>query len=409
MKTPKRHRRTDAADPVRVQRHDRAQMLPAERTRDNLLRTQAMVAVPGVMEYEAPDGSIVLELIPEEELHDPESLHSLASVPVTLTHPPEDVTPENTSTYGVGDVGEDVTIIEDTGHVRIGIVLRRHDVLAAVDRGMTEISPGYTCLIDPTPGVHPKFGRYDAIQRDRRYNHVAVVDEARGGPSIHLRADGRWATKRLDAKPQPHTPPTGGHMNPLLLMLAATIGVSRLDEAGADLPEDKLAAAIADAIRNAQAEAEVPEGEMTPEAMKAKIAQLEGELAAMQKAEGDRADQEEEAEELEARKTIDAIAEARKVDMAKWTDKTTSAERRLDVARAAGHVEADKDPGEDYVRGVIGMLAREDSKRTRDPFHALKTDEKPPKKPAEKRDDGLSRSPDPFRDNLAKRQDDATR
>ena len=108
-----RQRRTDSADaPVRVHRRDRAQMLPGERTRDGYLRVHAMIARPGVMEYADLDGTIVRELIPADELHRADSLRTLASVPVTLGHPEEDVTPDNVSSYGVGSVGEEVAVLE---------------------------------------------------------------------------------------------------------------------------------------------------------------------------------------------------------------------------------------------------------------------------------------------------------
>ena len=53
-----RQRRTDSADsPVRVFRRDRAQMLPGERTPEGYLRVHAMIAKPGVMEYQNADGT----------------------------------------------------------------------------------------------------------------------------------------------------------------------------------------------------------------------------------------------------------------------------------------------------------------------------------------------------------------
>src|SRR5690606_36395618 len=58
--------------------------------------------------------------------------------------------------------------------------------------GKSGLSPGYTCRIDETPGTHPIFGPYDAIQRDRVYNHVAHTDSPRGGPTVRLRVDSAY-------------------------------------------------------------------------------------------------------------------------------------------------------------------------------------------------------------------------
>jgi len=48
---------------------------------------------------------------------------------------------------------------------------------------------GYDAELDPTPGVAPSGERYDAIQTARTYNHIALVQQARGGSTLALRLD----------------------------------------------------------------------------------------------------------------------------------------------------------------------------------------------------------------------------
>lgn len=378
---PTPQRRTDEAQ--RAQRWDLAAQIPADlgpasRTAQGYLRAHAAIAVPGVMEYQDAAGNITRELIPPEELHNVDSLKSLAGLPVTLGHPDVDVDPDNVGDLGVGSMGNDVEILEESGHVRVLLVLHRRDALAAVDNGTVEVSPGYTTIIDPTPGEHPVYGRYDAIQRGRRYNHLAVVDMARGGETVRLRADSddRRATRRhdaatagqpsrrfrLDTAAPPTSPPApapapGGFVHPFLITLAALCAlpytsradgqvVSKTDMEGEPISEGDLISAIAAAIEQYKSQAasndmEPAEGELSTEEMKAKIAELEGQLAAMQQ---DKADMEAAAAEEQDKADcaeLDALADRLGVDRTAWTAETKADGRRLAIAKHKKLVDAD--------------------------------------------------------------------
>ena len=52
-----------------------------------------------------------------------------------------------------------------------------------------ELSCGYKLNLDETPGITPDGQHYDAIQRDIRYNHLAVVQRGRAG-NARLNMDG---------------------------------------------------------------------------------------------------------------------------------------------------------------------------------------------------------------------------
>jgi len=455
-------RRTDQLQTV--QRWDRvqleAQLEPASRTAQGYLRTHAAVAVPGVMEYVDASGNVTRELVPAEELHNVDSLRSLAGLPVTLQHPDEDVTPDNVGTLGVGALGNDVEILEQSGHVRVLLVLHRRDALQAVDQGMVEVSPGYTTVIDPTPGVHPVYGAYDAVQTRRRYNHLAVVDQARGGPTVKLRADttDRCATRRCDAAdpdtkvrarlrldatpPDPANPQRGRAMHPFLITLAALCAlpytqradgkVCRTDMTGEgeakQITEDQLVAAIADAIRQLQAKAAeadaepaVAEGEMSPEAMKARIQELEGQLAALQAEKADR----DAAAATEAAKAdrahLDGLADRLAFDRTGWTDATTNEQRKLDLAKHRGLLPADAAmqtqgkadgvalPKLDGMISALQSLHPDPDAGTRaDAYADLQVPVKPPTKQPARKDGGAGDAPpaDPMKAAIAKRNRD---
>lgn len=232
--------RTDSADTSDVYREDRAPLPAGVWTAEGFFLTTADVVKPGILEYRRADGSIRRELVPEEGLRDPASLATLARKPVTLEHPSggQLVTPENVAALGVGDADGEVTVTDD-GYVRVKIAVRREDALDAIRRGKQEVSPGYLCRLDETPGEHPKYGRYDAVQHDRRYNHIAITDRARGGRDIRLRAD---SDERIT--PASPTTPEGNMKNLGLILALAKAG--QTDQARAQLLEAGASRADAD-------------------------------------------------------------------------------------------------------------------------------------------------------------------
>jgi hypothetical protein len=179
-----------STEPERVQQYDRGQLLRSVRTPEGYLLTEGVAAVAGVMTY-IKNGQIQRQLLPPEELGDAESLATLARQPLTLEHPPAFLTPATVQQHQVGDVGDEVVF--DNGFVRVRTITRQADAVAALDaRTVTELSPGYTCRLDPTPGVW-QGEAYDVVQRDRRYNHLALTKRARGGRECVVQLDSSTA------------------------------------------------------------------------------------------------------------------------------------------------------------------------------------------------------------------------
>ena len=65
---------------------------------------------------------------------------------------------------------------------------RREQFTAAVEAGKHQLSVGYHADLDETPGSW-RGERYDAVQRNIRGNHLAIVDQGRAGPAAAIRID----------------------------------------------------------------------------------------------------------------------------------------------------------------------------------------------------------------------------
>jgi hypothetical protein len=256
--------RSDGAGLRWEYREDRGALLPAHRRSDGTLLVEGFAAKEGVLEYRRADGSVRREFVPASTLK--RAAAGLARAPVTLLHPdpdeyPDGVTPENHAKLTVGDTDGEV-VIGDGGFTRVKMAVRRKDAIEAVDDGTRELSPGYKVKLDPTPGTHPEHGRYDAVQVDRVYNHLAIVPVARGGHEVHLRADGAVATTviRADSATTAGSPARGPKMLSFILQALALLGdTERYDS------EEVAGRALVDRIRGHKTRADAAETEARTE------------------------------------------------------------------------------------------------------------------------------------------------
>jgi hypothetical protein len=122
---------------------------------------------------------------PASELSDPAFLDSLRLIPFIDEHTmlgPEELGATPAERKGVhGVIGEKVAF--DGRYVRVNLRIYSESMKNAIDSGKTELSLGYQCTYDLTPGVFDGQA-YDAIQRDLRANHLALVGEGRMGPDV---------------------------------------------------------------------------------------------------------------------------------------------------------------------------------------------------------------------------------
>lgn len=163
-----------------------------EYTDEGFLRVPARIARTGIQEYLAVEmgltdrepNDIIRVYRPEEEVFSEASLNSFASKPITDNHPPELVSSKNAKQYSVGHSGPEV--VRDGDFVKTFVQVTDADAITKIETGKVELSNGYTSDIDWTPGVSPNGEQYDAIQRNIKGNHIAIVERGRAGPACRL-------------------------------------------------------------------------------------------------------------------------------------------------------------------------------------------------------------------------------
>lgn len=158
------------------------------RTPQGGIRAPAALTRTGILIYTNPDGSERREYRPAEEVFKADSLATLADAPVTNLHQGM-VTAGNWRRVAIGAVSGEAR--QDGEHVTATLVIQDEETIKRIESGTDrdEVSCGYSCSLDPTPGVTESGERYDAIQRDIVYNHVALVPRGRAGREIALRLD----------------------------------------------------------------------------------------------------------------------------------------------------------------------------------------------------------------------------
>lgn len=175
----------------RVLRMDVGLVRGVEVTPQGGLRVPAALTRVGVLQYRDTTGRQWSEYRPPAEVFNADSLSSLRGAPVTHGHPAHLVTAATFRADSVGFTCDDVR--QDGNFVAATLVVGAGDVVDAVKaKTLREISCGYECDIDATPGVTDTGERYDAVQRTIRYNHCALLPPGAGraGPDVALRLDG---------------------------------------------------------------------------------------------------------------------------------------------------------------------------------------------------------------------------
>ena len=170
-----------------VQRYDSLQLVAgAVIDTDGFMRDSPIVARTGVYEYRNPDGTIRREYRPADEVFASDALNSFRGKPITVLHPKKGkITADNAFGTAIGSILSD-GYPKDEKYVACDIVIFAPDKIGK----HRELSLGYRCDCEETPGVSPDGQAYDAIQRNIRINHLAVVPVARAGMKARLNCDG---------------------------------------------------------------------------------------------------------------------------------------------------------------------------------------------------------------------------
>jgi len=155
-------------------------------TPEGYLKGRAIVTNIGVFPYRKMDGSITYELRPPEEIFKPDSINSLKMLPIINEHQAEKIDGDNIRQFQIGFSGEDVK--NDSYHISTPIIITDGNAIGEAQGGKRALSCGYAARIENKSGnwmgVH-----YDAIQRDVKYNHIAMTKKGRAGDAAVMKFD----------------------------------------------------------------------------------------------------------------------------------------------------------------------------------------------------------------------------
>lgn len=320
-------------------------------TDDGYLVGEAHVARSGIQLYRGsevgrPDLNIVRVYRPPEEVFARDAMKSYAYRPVTLDHPEEPVSVDNWRDVAAGSTGAEV--VRDGELVRVPMVLMDKKAIDAFGRGVRELSMGYDAEIEWRDGTTPDGEQYDAVQRNLKMNHLALVARARGGDQLRLGDD--------DLKPKPNEEAAMPDIK------TRTITVDGLSVETTDAGAQAIERLQSD---NAKVSKELADAQTAhAEAIKAKdteLAKKDAEIDDLKKKVLDEAELD---RRVQAR--ADLIANARKVHDADYAGKSDADIRKTVVAAKVGD-EAIKDKSPEYIEARFDTLVEAAANvRTRD-------------------------------------------
>lgn len=179
---------TVCAIAIMATRNDRGRIFKSERCDNGSLRFWMAVSKVGDLVYRNDDGSDRIEYVPKDTLFDPDSLKTAWGKPITIGHP-------NTGRVDLSDKTPGMTqqgMIIDGDFLTIVGVLNDPIAIDAAEKGC-QISAGYSCDV-----VEREDGKLE--QRNRNYNHFALVPFGRAGEDVRVRIDAADAVTDADAQ-----------------------------------------------------------------------------------------------------------------------------------------------------------------------------------------------------------------
>lgn len=169
-------------------RFDAGKISGSKRTPSGGLKLDAFVTRVGVFSYRKADGTMQRELRHPDHVFKADSLASLEDAPLTYLHPSGVVNPDNFSKVSIGHVRNPE---QHETFVRASVIVQDGSAVKGVEKGThKELSCGYSCdLVFETGEYNGE--RYDAIQTNIVYNHLAVgpANWGRAGNAVALHLD----------------------------------------------------------------------------------------------------------------------------------------------------------------------------------------------------------------------------
>ncbi len=222
---------------TKVVRLDSLPIVSTYYTEEGYLKDRPVLTSTGIFEYRNPDGTYRRELRLPEEVFAEESLKSYKGKPIIITHDAGIVTKENVGDFQIGTVLSEG--YRNGDDVRAEIIIHQTDEMRRC--GLKELSLGYDLDLEETAGEWNGMP-YDAIQRNIRINHLALVREARAGDQARLNIDSRDSKtilkggKAMSKKNTTNTRRADGLLSPEELTKAIEEYMSRRAASAEDAP-----------------------------------------------------------------------------------------------------------------------------------------------------------------------------
>ncbi|TDN81776.1 DUF2213 domain-containing protein [Stakelama pacifica] len=200
--------------------HDRLSVEDKGRSSDGYRKVRARSARAGVYDYLGsevdPEGKhfkadqIVKVYRPADEVFAKDSLASFVLKPITDDHPREPVNSANWRDHARGAI---IGAVKDGDYVGFDLAFMDGNTVSKLDAGKRELSNGYSCDLAIESGTAPSGETYDAVQKNIRGNHVALVSQGRAGPECRVNDAKPDAFALCDSNPDAlagiATPPIG--------------------------------------------------------------------------------------------------------------------------------------------------------------------------------------------------------
>ena len=153
---------------------------------DYLLIEDNIVARTGIQKYTKRElglgdsNEVINVMRKSEDVFDDDSIASYNQSPITIYHPKQFVDSGNHDKLAVGDLPKAVSD-QANGVIRADLIVKTKKGLQAINDGLTQLSMGYTANIVLQDGVTDDGTPYQAIQKNIRINHIALVPKGRAG------------------------------------------------------------------------------------------------------------------------------------------------------------------------------------------------------------------------------------
>lgn len=160
------------------------------KTKGGYLIAHAKVARTGIQLYRGDelgvsDMAAVRVYRPESEVFKKSSMATYAHKPITLDHPPEEVTADNWKKFSAGDMGQEV--VRDGHFISVPLTVMDRAVIDAVEKkNIKGLSVGYTMDLIFSAGTTKSGEQYDAIASNFDVNHLAIVQAGRAGEKARI-------------------------------------------------------------------------------------------------------------------------------------------------------------------------------------------------------------------------------